>query len=87
MTSASHLIGDVIWGFRSVFAVMVVGLIIHWLPETFKQRYRTGFAALPLWAMALVMHRVVIRALPDDDGGDGALHLLPVLIGILPFTP
>ncbi|HQW40564.1 MAG TPA: MBOAT family O-acyltransferase [Flavobacteriales bacterium] len=48
----AHLMGDVLWGFRSVFLVMLAGLIIHWLPETFKQRYRTAFAGLPLWAMA-----------------------------------
>lgn len=54
-----HLIGDVIRGFRNVFAVMILGLIIHWLPETFKQRYRTGFAGLPLWAMVLVCIAVV----------------------------
>ncbi len=55
-----HLIGPVIWGFRSVFLVMLAGLIIHWLPESFKQRYRTRFAALPLWAMALVSIGVVL---------------------------
>jgi len=48
-----HLAGDVLWAFRSVFAVMTLGLVVHWLPETFKQRYREGFAALPLWAMAI----------------------------------
>ena len=44
---------DVLWAFRSVFAVMAIGLAVHWLPESLKQRYREGFAALPLWAMAL----------------------------------
>ncbi|MBK9175458.1 MAG: MBOAT family protein [Flavobacteriales bacterium] len=54
-----HLAGDVLWAFRSVFAVMTIGLVVHWLPETFKQRYREGFAALPLWAMALACVAVV----------------------------
>ncbi len=58
----AHLMGDVIWGFRSVFLVMLIGLIIHWLPETFKQRYRTGFAALPLWAMGC-MCIVIVTAI------------------------
>jgi D-alanyl-lipoteichoic acid acyltransferase DltB (MBOAT superfamily) len=55
-----HLAGDVLWAFRSVFAVMLIGLVVHWLPESFKQRYREGFAALPLWAMALASAAVVV---------------------------
>lgn len=46
--------GDVIWGFRSVFLAIVLGLTVHWLPSTFKERYRAAFARLPLVAMALV---------------------------------
>jgi len=53
------LVGDVLWGFRSVFAVMLLGFVVHWLPSGFKQRYRDGFANLPLWAMALVCVAVV----------------------------
>lgn len=48
------LVGEVLWGFRSVFLVMLVGFVVHWLPETFKQWYRERFIALPVWAMALV---------------------------------
>ncbi len=55
-----HLAGDVLWAFRSVFAVMLIGLVVHWLPESLKQRYREGFASLPLWAMALVSAGVVV---------------------------
>lgn len=55
-----NLIGPVLWGFRSVFLVMLFGLIIHWLPESVKQQYRTGFAALPLWAMALACIAVIL---------------------------
>ena len=29
-------------------------MIIHWLPERFKRRYRLTFASLPLWAIATV---------------------------------
>jgi D-alanyl-lipoteichoic acid acyltransferase DltB (MBOAT superfamily) len=53
------LAGEVLWGFRSVFLVMAAGLVIHWLPETFKQAYRQRFAALPLWAMGLACIIVV----------------------------
>ncbi|MBK8498212.1 MAG: MBOAT family protein [Flavobacteriales bacterium] len=55
-----ELIGDVLWGFRSVFALMLIGLVIHWLPSSFKDRYRNAFAALPLWAMAFVSTAVIV---------------------------
>ncbi len=54
-----HLAGDVLWGFRSVFALMLLGFVVHWLPTTTKEWYRSKFAALPLWAMALVSVAVV----------------------------
>ncbi|MBK6342654.1 MAG: MBOAT family protein [Flavobacteriales bacterium] len=44
---------DVLVAFKSVFMLMLIGLVVHWLPESIKQRYREGFASLPLWAMAL----------------------------------
>lgn len=54
-----HLTSDVLWGFRSVFAMMLLGFVVHWLPERMKQGYRARFAALPLWAMALACIAVV----------------------------
>jgi D-alanyl-lipoteichoic acid acyltransferase DltB (MBOAT superfamily) len=48
------LIGTMIYEYRAVFALFVLGMIIHWLPEHFKRRYRLWFAAMPLWAMAIV---------------------------------
>ena len=54
------LAGDVLLAFRSVFAVMAVGLIVHWLPEQWKEAYRQRFASLPLWAMALVCIAAVV---------------------------
>lgn len=37
-----------------VILVFVIGMIIHWLPENFKRRYRIWFASMPLPLMALV---------------------------------
>lgn len=54
-----HLADDVLWGFRSVFAMMLLGFVVHWLPERMKQEYRARFAALPLWGMALACIVVV----------------------------
>ena len=38
-----------------VLVLFVIGMIIHWLPEHFKRRYRLTFALLPLPVMAIVV--------------------------------
>jgi len=38
-----------------VFIVFVLGMIIHWLPDRFKRRYRLWFASMPLWLMIAVV--------------------------------
>jgi len=42
-----------------VLAVFAFGMLIHWLPDTWKRRYRVRFAALPLPLMALAVVLVV----------------------------
>ncbi|MDQ3099774.1 MAG: MBOAT family protein, partial [Bacteroidota bacterium] len=54
------VIGDVLIGFRNVFLVMLVGLIIHWLPAGFKENYRRRFAALPIPVIGLICIAVVL---------------------------
>jgi alginate O-acetyltransferase complex protein AlgI len=44
---------QVIAGYWNVFLVFVVGMIIHWLPADFKERYRTKFASMPIWGIVL----------------------------------
>ncbi len=51
---------DILWAYRNVFILFVVGMIIHWLPERFKRRYRLWFAGMPLWLMLLVTVVAVI---------------------------
>lgn len=41
--------------YASVFVVFLIGMVIHWLPERFKRRYRLWFAQLPLWLMLLLV--------------------------------
>ena len=48
-------IGSMIYEYRAVFSLIVLGMIIHWLPENIKRRYRLIFAKLPLPAMALII--------------------------------
>ncbi len=41
--------------YAPVFVVFLIGMIIHWLPERFKRRYRIWFAQMPLWLMLIVV--------------------------------
>jgi alginate O-acetyltransferase complex protein AlgI len=50
----ANLLLEVIKGYWIVFLVMLVGYMIHWIPERIKENYRTRFAELPLPIMALV---------------------------------
>jgi len=47
-------IPDIIFHYRNVFILIVLGMIIHWLPENFKRRYRIWFAKMPLPLMVVV---------------------------------
>ena len=55
----TSVIPHVLGNYWNIFLVFAIGMIIHWLPERFKRRYRLSFAMLPLWAMALVTVAVV----------------------------
>ena len=48
-------IPDIVQHYSSVFVLFLVGMIIHWLPERFKRRYRLWFAQMPLWMMLLAV--------------------------------
>jgi len=43
-----------------VLVLFVAGMIIHWLPDRFKRRYRIAFSAMPLWLMAIVVVLIVV---------------------------
>ena len=47
------LVPQMAWQHRSVILVFFAGMLIHWLPERFKRRYRIWFAKLPLAVMVL----------------------------------
>ena len=48
-------IPDIVQHYSSVFLLFLIGMIIHWLPERFKRRYRLWFAQMPLWMMLLAV--------------------------------
>ena len=54
------LLPDMIWQHRAVLLVFVAGMLIHWLPERFKRRYRLAFARLPLWLMGTVVVLLIV---------------------------
>ena len=39
--------------YAPVFIVFLLGMIVHWLPDRFKRRYRLWFASMPLWLLVL----------------------------------
>ena len=45
----------ILQNYSAVFVVFLIGMVIHWLPERFKRRYRLWFAQMPLWLMLLVV--------------------------------
>jgi len=55
-----QVIPDVLANYSHVFWVFLVGMVIHWLPEKFKRRYRLWFATMPLWMMLIVVVVAVI---------------------------
>ena len=52
-------IPDIVWHYRNVFILILLGMIIHWLPENFKRRYRLWFAKMPLPLMVVVCALIV----------------------------
>ena len=42
-----------------VFALIIAGMVIHWLPERWKRWYRINFAMLPLPVMAIAVVAIV----------------------------
>ena len=51
----TDLIPKMIYEYRFVFMLFVVGMIIHWLPTRWKRWYRLNFALMPIWLMVLVV--------------------------------
>lgn len=49
------IIPNVMWEYRAVFLLILIGMIIHWLPINFKRRYRLSFALMPIPAMVAVI--------------------------------
>jgi len=53
-------VGEIILAYKNIILLLAFAFFIHWLPETIKQKYRSFFANLPLWAMSIVVVVIVI---------------------------
>lgn len=55
------LIGSIVTEQYKIFVLFALGMIIHWLPDKFKRRYRYSFAVLPLgWQLAITVVTIFI---------------------------
>ena len=43
----THALASMAYEYKHIIGVFFLGMIIHWLPENFKRRYRIAFASLP----------------------------------------
>ncbi|MBR5468988.1 MAG: MBOAT family protein [Paludibacteraceae bacterium] len=48
-------IPQMLYEYKNIFIIFVLGMIIHWLPENFKRRYRIWFANMNIILMAFVV--------------------------------
>ena len=53
------LVPDMAWEHRAVLILFALGMLIHWIPERTKRRYRVRFAVLPLPVMALAVAAII----------------------------
>ena len=69
----------VIPAYSSVFLLMIVGYIIHFLPEMIKESYRGYFIRIPLLAQMCCFIDGCSSSLPDEDNRVHAVYLFQVL--------
>ncbi|MFO0357271.1 MAG: MBOAT family O-acyltransferase [Sphingobacteriaceae bacterium] len=43
-----YLFFDIVKGYWAVLLVVFLGFLVHWIPETYKEKYRNAFANLPI---------------------------------------
>ncbi len=53
-------IPEILSAYAPVFIIFLIGMIIHWLPDTLKRRYRVCFASMPLPLMAVAVAFIVL---------------------------
>ena len=56
----AQMIPEMVWSYKEVFGIIVVGFILHWLPAGFKEKYRGWFIQTPLVIKILAVILLVI---------------------------
>ncbi len=56
----SKMVGQMIQGYGNIFAVIIIGYAIHFLPLSFKNAYKNAFNRTPLVVKAVIVAGVVI---------------------------
>ncbi len=51
---------DVLVLYKTVVILLIFAFIVHWLPATFKEKYKNAFANLPVWVIACIVILVVV---------------------------
>lgn len=52
--------GEIIWGYKFVFAVILIGYLIHWIPESIKAKYRGWFASRSYIVMGVISVVIIL---------------------------
>jgi alginate O-acetyltransferase complex protein AlgI len=50
---------DILSGYQNIMIAVALGYIIHWFPENLKEKYRLGFAEMPLPAIGIFVIGIV----------------------------
>ncbi|MFO7935868.1 MAG: MBOAT family O-acyltransferase [Bacteroidales bacterium] len=50
----ADIIPEVLWNYRAVFAIMLLGYVMHWVPERWKLALLNWFIRTPIWAKVLI---------------------------------
>lgn len=50
----ASIIPDVLWSYKYVFLVMLLGYVMHWVPEKWKLTLLNRYIATPVWAKVLI---------------------------------
>jgi len=54
-----NLVPQMVWSYRTVFAIIVTGFVIHWLPSSLKEQYRGLFIRTPIYLKIVIILIIV----------------------------
>jgi alginate O-acetyltransferase complex protein AlgI len=55
-----QIVPSVILGYVNVFLIIIIGFIIHWLPDRIKEKYRGWFITTPIYIKVLISVAAVL---------------------------